>query len=388
MSASSITESYHPNLQSDPVNLFLCGDVVLGRGIDQILAHSCPPILYESYVKDARHYILLAIKKNGQLPTNPPVQPHYLWGCLLEEFQKHKPDVKIINLETSITSSDTPWPHKPVCYRMHPDNVDVIKAAGIDIALLANNHVMDWGTQSLIDTLTTLKNAGIKSAGAGLNQKEAESPVIMDIPHKKARVLVFSFGSPDSGVPTAWAADGNRPGVAYVDPVHPASFIEKIKELISRYKGPRDIVVFSIHWGSNWGFEIEAYHRNFARELIDTAGVDLIHGHSSHHIKGIEVYKGKLIVYGAGDFIDDYEGIEGYEEYRDDLGLMYFPSVDQVTGHVTELLLIPTRICHLKVNRATSSEDLDWIEKTLNREGAELGTSVHRTESGTFRLKW
>jgi len=76
-------------------------------------------------------------------------------------------------------------------------------------------------------------------------------------------------------------------------------------------------VVASIHWGDNWGYEI-------AHNLIDHAGVDIIHGHSSHHAKGIEVWHGKPVIYGCGDFINDYEGIGGNEKYRSDLSLMYF----------------------------------------------------------------
>ena len=67
-----------------------------------------------------------------------------------------------------------------------------------------------------------------------------------------------------------------------------------------------------------------AIQSQLAHSLLDEAGVDVIHGHSSHHVKGIEVYKGKAILYGCGDFLTDYEGIQGYEEFRDDLVLMYF----------------------------------------------------------------
>ncbi|MFP3607435.1 CapA family protein, partial [Paraburkholderia sp. SIMBA_053] len=85
-----------------------------------------------------------------------------------------------------------------------------------------------------------------------------------------------------------------------------------------------DIVIVSIHWGENFDFDIPTSQRYFAHELIDSAGADLVHGHSSHHVKGIELYRGKLVLYGAGDFINDYEGIGGQEAFRSDLALMYF----------------------------------------------------------------
>ncbi len=108
-------------------------------------------------------------------------------------------------------------------------------------------------------------------------------------------------------------------------------------------------MVLSIHWGGNWGYEIEPAFQTFARDVIDRAGVDLVFGHSSHHAMGIEVYRQKLIIYGAGDFLNDYEGITGHESYRGDLSLMYFPSVDPATGRLVELTMVPTRIRHMQV---------------------------------------
>ena len=96
---------------------------------------------------------------------------------------------------------------------------------------------------------------------------------------------------------------------------------------------PGDVVVASIHWGSNWGYDVPATHTDFAHRLID-AGVDVVHGHSSHHPRPIEVYQGKLILYGCGDLIDDYEGIGGYQKYRDDLRLLYFATVSPGTGRM------------------------------------------------------
>ena len=113
--------------------------------------------------------------------------------------------------------------------------------------------------------------------------------------------------------------------------------------------------MFSIHWGGNWGYQIAPAQVKFAHKLVDEAGVDIIHGHSSHHVKGIEVYKGKLIIYGSGDFLNDYEGIGGYEHFRSELSLMYFVSVEPSTGKIVQLQMTPTRIKHFKVNRGIQS---------------------------------
>src|SRR5512139_2429220 len=95
---------------------------------------------------------------------------------------------------------------------MHPDNIPCITAARIECCSLANNHILDWGRPGLVETLETLKKAGLKSSGAGRNLREAESPAVVEVAGK-GRVLVFSFGSETSGIPLSWAAAESRPGV-------------------------------------------------------------------------------------------------------------------------------------------------------------------------------
>ena len=143
----------------------------------------------------------------------------------------------------------------------------------------------------------------------------------------------------------------------------------------------------SIHWGGNWGYDIPPDQQAFARALIDSAGVDLVHGHSSHHVKGIEVYRDRLILYGCGDFLNDYEGISGMEEFRGDLGLMYFPRLEPATGRLLGLAMTPTRIRNLRVNLASRAEG-QWLADVLAREGRSLGTGVLVGAGGRFSLEW
>ncbi|NUO87918.1 MAG: hypothetical protein HOQ37_17640, partial [Cupriavidus sp.] len=145
--------------------LFLCGDVMTGRGIDQILAHPSQPLLHESYVHSALDYVRLAERKAG--PITRPAGPDYPWGDALAELASRAARPRIVNLETAVTTSDDAWPGKSVHYRMHPRNVDCLQAAGIDCAVLANNHVLDWGRAGLADTLDALDGAHIAHAGAG-----------------------------------------------------------------------------------------------------------------------------------------------------------------------------------------------------------------------------
>ena len=101
----------------------------------------------------------------------------------------------------------------------------------------------------------------------------------------------------------------------------------RVADEIGRHAKPDDLIVVSIHWGSNWGYEVPEEQRRFAHALIDRAGVSVIHGHSSHHPKAIEIYRDRLILHGCGDFLNDYEGIKGYEEDWDNLVLMYFADI-------------------------------------------------------------
>jgi poly-gamma-glutamate synthesis protein (capsule biosynthesis protein) len=364
------------------ITLFLCGDVMTGRGIDQILPHPCDPVIHEPCMTSAVGYVELAERATGPIPR--PADFSYIWGDALKEWARMRPDARIINLETSVTRSDE-WEAKGINYRMHPDNFPCITAAGIDCGVLANNHVLDWGISGLVETLETLGKAGMKSAGAGRNIGEAEAPAVLEIAGK-GRVLVFSWGSETSGIPPSWAASEGRPGVNLLRDLS-AGAVREIGRKVRRVRRPGDVVVASIHWGGNWGYQIPREQTEFARGLIDEAGVDVIHGHSSHHVKGIEVYQGRPILYGCGDFLNDYEGIGGYEAYRSDLGLMYFATLDPSDGTLADLRMIPTRIRHFRVNRA-SRADAAWLRDVLNREGRKFGTKVELNGDDTLTLQW
>jgi poly-gamma-glutamate capsule biosynthesis protein CapA/YwtB (metallophosphatase superfamily) len=367
-------------MMSSLVTLFLCGDLMTGRGIDQVLPISNAPMLLESYVHDARVYIALAEKRNGPIPDT--VDYRYLWGDALVILDDIQPAARIVNLETSVTTSDDFWPRKGIHYRMHPGNVEVLKVAGINCCVLSNNHVIDLGFRGLLETLETLRRAGINTAGAGETAAEAASPAILEIA-PDIRVAVFGYGTESAGVPKAWAARGGSPGVNFIPSLSPQAAAEVI-ESIKRQSRPEDLVIFSVHWGGNWGYSVPEEQIRFARMLIDSEAVDVVHGHSSHHVRPLEIYRGKLIVYGAGDFLNDYEGIEGNESYRDDLALMYFPTFDSRTGRLTRLRMVPVQIFRFSLRRA-SAADAAWLSEVLNTESRHFGTRV-RLENGHLEL--
>jgi len=172
--ALALGQNMTPNIK-----IFMSGDVMTGRGIDQVLPHPSEPTIYESYLKSARGYVKLAEEANG--PIQQPVSFAYVWGDATQELDRYQPDVRLINLETSITRSRDYWKGKGINYRMHPENIKSLTAANVDICSLANNHVLDWGYSGLLETLASLKNVNIKTAGAGQSLPEAESPAVMHL---------------------------------------------------------------------------------------------------------------------------------------------------------------------------------------------------------------
>jgi len=366
--------------QRDLVTLFLCGDVMTGRGIDQVLPRPSDPRIYERYAKNALDYVRLAERKNG--PINRPVENAYIWGAALDELERRAPDVRIINLETSITKQDQPAP-KGINYRMNPENVPCITAAGIDCCVLANNHILDWGPAGCVETVETLHGEHIKTAGAGRDTTEAASPAVL--PTRHGRVLVFAFGSVTSGIPRAWAATAKQPGINVLPDLSDEA-ARRIGQQVRAARQDNDIVVASIHWGSNWGYEIPSEQRAFAHKLIGGAGVDIVHGHSSHHPRGIEIYRRKPIFYGCGDFINDYEGIQGHQAYRGDLTLMYFPTMDPATGELVRLEMTPLQIKRFQLHPVSRS-DAKWIRYTLAREGRKLGTTVTLSDGNILGVR-
>jgi poly-gamma-glutamate synthesis protein (capsule biosynthesis protein) len=364
---------------SEMLTLFVCGDVMTGRGVDQALPHSVDPALREPYVKDARQYIELAEQANG--PFERPMEPAAIWGAALEELAAMQPAARIANLETAVTTSPEFWPGKGIHYRMHPANVDCLTAAGLDAVALANNHVLDLGYPGLRETLHALREAGLRTLGAGQNRDEAGQSIALD-GAGATRIRLLAAASPSSGVPMTWAATEDRPGVCYLDEHAPGAIDETI-DWIRAQRNDDEVVVLSIHWGGNWGFEVDEAHRRLAHRLIDDAGVDLIFGHSSHHPRPVEVHHGRLILYGCGDFLNDYEGIGGHEMYHPDLAAAWFPRLDPSTGEGVELIVTPFIRRQFRIH-AAGEDDARWLAEVLTRYG---DNSVAVSVDGENRLR-
>jgi poly-gamma-glutamate capsule biosynthesis protein CapA/YwtB (metallophosphatase superfamily) len=186
-------------------------------------------------------------------------------------------------------------------------------------------------------------------------------------------------------VPLEWQANEDQPGVNLLPDLSPQRAQEVIHH-IQRYRRADDRVVISLHWGENWGYDVPRSQQVFAHRLVDAGAADIIHGHSSHHPKGIEVYQGRPILYGCGDFLNDYEGIGGKEAFRGDLTVMYFPTMDG-SGALVSLEMTPMRIRRFRLVRA-SKEEASWLMETLDRESRRFGARVAKTPEGRLALRW
>ena len=354
------------------VTLFLAGDVMIGRGMDQALAPSVDPELHERWVTSARRYLELAERAHGPIPE--PLEPAHPWGDALDVLERAAPDARIVNLETALTAEGRPRGGKGIHYRAHPAHAAVLEAAGVDACSLANNHVLDWGREGLRDTLETLRGAGIAPFGAGEDRASASAPADLEARGRTVRCL--GLGSPTAGVPDGWAAREDRSGVWLADRLTETAADRVAREILDRRR-EGDLALASIHWGGNWGHRVPDRQRRFARRLVDAGAVELVHGHSSHHPKAVEFHRGRPILYGCGDLINDYEGISGHEEHRPGLVLIWLARIGD-GGTPATVEMVPMRLRRFRLERATA-EDARWLAGTLDEASRELGTRIDRS---------
>ncbi len=313
--------------------IFFAGDVMTGRQVDEQISRT---------------------------------DPCYIWGDALAELDRWAPEVRIVNLETSVTTSADAWPDKRFNFRMHPNNTPCLNAARFDCCILANNHVLDFGYDGLAETIDSLRCHGIESAGAGDDLAAASAPAVLPMPGG-GRALVFALTHPSSFTPRAWAAESSRPGVNLLGD-YSAAAVESIRRQAEAIRRPFDTVIVSLHWGGNWGYEVRKRQRWFAHRLIQLAGVDVVHGHSSHHPLAVEIYRRRPIIYGSGDLINDYRITDESAPYRPELSALYFLRQQRSTGVLTGMTLVPMRIGDRRLHRATRAE-ASWLRDALNRGG-------------------
>jgi poly-gamma-glutamate synthesis protein (capsule biosynthesis protein) len=292
--------------------------------------------------------VMLGRLVNEVLRSRPP---HLPWGDVLPLFQSS--DWRFCNLECVVSDlvPERP-PPKVFHFRSDARNVAVLQAAGIDAVSCANNHSLDFGPEAMLDMLQILDEAGIAHAGAGGDLEQASRPALTTTRSgTRVAVIACTDNEPD------WAAGDRTPGVYFV----PADVDQAdASGLFSQVRGARelaDLVVVSLHWGSNWGFQPEPGHRELAGAVVE-AGANLVFGHSCHVFRGVEVCRGVPIVYSAGDFVDDY-AIDPVA--RNDWSLVHFLDLDGDRGR---LRLRPAVIEDMHARLARGAEATAILSRT------------------------
>ncbi len=288
----------------------------------------------------------------------------YPWGDVLPLLQGA--DLFLINLECALTSCQVPWhdgEYKAFYFRADPAVVETLKAARVDLACVANNHSLDFGYQGLLETLRLLDQAGIGHAGAGPDLASARAPAVLTA--KGYRVGVVAFAD----YPQAWAATETSPGINYLPvSLDPRDF-SPVQAALKAARAQSDMVIFTIHWGPNMRVRPPQTFKEFARRVMD-AGADVFWGHSAHLVQGVEVYKGKPILYDTGDFVDDY-AVDPWE--RNDLSALFL--LQARPPLVEAIQVVPVRIEEMQVNLAQGRER-EWFVRRFVGLCAEMGTAV------------
>ncbi|MDR6507919.1 CapA family protein [Arthrobacter oryzae] len=315
--------------------------------------------------------VMLGRLVNQRLKTAAPGFP---WGDTLPVLDQA--DIRFANLECVLADSGTPQPGKVFHFRSDTRNVAVLTAAGINAVSLANNHVLDYGAEALSETLPVLDSNGILHAGAGPDQDYARRPAVRRVGQTAVGFIAFTDNQPD------WEAGPQRPGVHYVPADDSARHDPRVRDLlalVSRTKARVDLLVVSAHWGGNWGAEVPPGHRRLGKALVD-AGSDLVFGHSAHIFRGVEIHRGRPIIYSAGDFIDDY-AVDAEE--RNDQSFIF--CVEFSGGVPVRLRLHPTVITGFQARLAGKSAQR--IATRMQGLCARLGTqSEWSADTGVLEI--
>ncbi|HUL04345.1 MAG TPA: CapA family protein [Gemmatimonadales bacterium] len=316
---------------SRPLTIALAGDVMLGRLVHKSLG-------YGDYARP--------------------------WGDLLPALDRA--DLFAVNLECALTRCTERWSdggYKPFYFRADPGAVATLKAGRVNVVSVANNHIGDFGSEGLRDTLTTLDAAGIAHAGAGVDRWSAREPALLTV--RGTRVSVVAWAD----YPAEWAATPAAAGINYAPVSLEPEHFREIAVTLAIARERSDLVVFSIHWGPNMRDRPTREFRDFAHAVID-AGADIFWGHSAHVLQGAEFRRGRLILYDTGDLVDDY-AVD--PELRNDLSAVFLVRVRPPLVEAVDV--VPVRIGDLQVNLARDP-DRSWFLERFSRHCAEFGTRV------------
>jgi hypothetical protein len=296
----------------------LAGDTMLGRGVGALLA---------------------------ERPDHPICAPEVVRAA-------RSADVFVANLECCISARGERWPDpsKPFFFRAPPAAAETLAGLGVDAVTLANNHALDYGSDALLDTITFLDEVGIAHAGAGPDEQSARRPAV--IRREGVSIALLSI----SDHPGAFAAAGDRPGIAFADlrVGTPDWLLAAVADCSA------DVVLVSPHWGPNMEPDPVPHVRSSARALA-TAGATVVAGHSAHVFQGIDVIAGCPVLYDLGDFVDDY-AVDSL--LRNDLGLLWLISFDHHSA--VRLDVLPLKLDY-GFTRVADGTDRAWITRRLRK---------------------
>ncbi len=318
------------------LTLALTGDVMLGRYVNEMLKS---------------------------------ISPAEVWNDLLPHLEQA--DLRVVNLECALTGHLGEWKRTPKQFHFRADPqaaVRVLQAADIDACMLANNHTLDFEERGLRDTLRTLGENGIRYAGAGLNAAEAAKPAVLEVQGGSRRVAMLSYTDNEP----AFAATADRPGTNYLEVSLQPDTLERVAAGIgqAREEGA-DLVVVSNHWGPNFVERPSQQFRNFARRVIEL-GADIYYGHSAHILQGIEIHRGKPILYDTGNLIDDYAV---HPLLRNDRSCLFTVAFEENRLRRIELLPVSLDVGYVALAR---SKEFEAICARMEMPCAELGTKLTR----------
>ncbi|MDW3604497.1 MAG: CapA family protein [Nitrososphaeraceae archaeon] len=361
------------------MQILFAGDVMLGRLVNKVLANA---------------------------------QFTYVWGDTIDIIKRA--DFSLINLECPVSSKGKEWnkTFKVFHFRANLDAIQVLNSASIDYVSLANNHILDYDIEALLDTLDILDKNNISHSGAGRNLKEAMKPAIIEKKLKpkpsnnhdsyynvdneevnnndsKNTIRIGLISLTDNE--PEWEAKYDQAGINYIPTaLDPDRYYYRLQNYIENAKKQSDLVIVSSHVGPHFRETPSMKYVNFAHKIIDF-GADIYWGHSNHMPQGIELYKhndnNKIILYDCGDFIDDY-AIDS--NYRNDLSFIFLlhflmdknhklSNNNSNNGNIllqnSMIELIPTKISNFMVNTIpVDDNDADLIIKRMAKRCSFLGT--------------
>lgn len=323
------------SIKRNHINLMLGGDVMLGRGVNDMVQKKGPRFPLES------------------------LQPVF-----------RQADLFFVNLECAITDRKLQYsgPFKTFYFRGDAQVADVLADAGVDLVSLANNHALDADYQGLRDTMQILYHKQIQFAGAGKHLREAIRPRYFERGGISFGVLACCDHQPD------FAASSSTPGIWYVN-TSSAESVGFLLDAISALAKKVDHVVVAFHWQSNYVEHVKRFHRQLAKQMVD-AGAKIIWGHSPHHIQGVEWMGNSVVMYSTGGLVDDYSHEPYFHNERE---LIFMLQVDK--QGVKEVRAYPIELEFCFTYKAGSAAR-EWILSFFDQQCREVGSTV--TEEGEW----